>query len=135
MPVLPAVPSTMTPPGFSSPRSSAASTIWRAGRSFTDWPGFRNSALPRISQPVASEARRSRISGVLPIASMTVGLTSMGMVRRSGWFPWNSARNYSHPGSTFKAGGLANHGRWGKSFRQTGVPANYSAGTSVPRWP
>jgi hypothetical protein len=27
-----------------------------------------NSALPKISQPVASEARRNRISGVLPIA-------------------------------------------------------------------
>ena len=29
--------------------------------------GFMNSALPRIVQPVASEARRRRISGVLPI--------------------------------------------------------------------
>jgi hypothetical protein len=35
----------------------------------TDWPGLRNSALPRISQPVASLALRSRISGVLPTAS------------------------------------------------------------------
>jgi hypothetical protein len=42
-----------------------------AARSFTDWPGFMNSALPRISQPVASEARFNRISGVLPIASIT----------------------------------------------------------------
>ena len=48
-----------------------------AARSFTDWPGFMNSALPRISQPVASDARRRRISGVLPMASMTDDLTSM----------------------------------------------------------
>jgi hypothetical protein len=30
-----------------------------------------NSALPRISQPVSSEALRSLISGVLPMASIT----------------------------------------------------------------
>jgi hypothetical protein len=43
----------------------------RPARSFTDWPGFMNSALPRISQPVVSDARFSLISGVLPIASIT----------------------------------------------------------------
>ena len=31
--------------------------------------GFMNSALPRISQPVASEARLSRIRGVCPTAA------------------------------------------------------------------
>src|SRR5512139_244480 len=41
-----------------------------AARSFTDWPGFMNSALPRIRQAVSSDARLSLISGVLPIASM-----------------------------------------------------------------
>jgi hypothetical protein len=40
-----------------------------AARSFTDWPGFMNSALPRIVQPVAAETRLSLMSGVLPIAS------------------------------------------------------------------
>src|SRR5262245_11067736 len=40
-----------------------------AARSFTDWPGFMNSALPRMVQPVCTEARLSRIRGVLPIAS------------------------------------------------------------------
>ena len=40
-----------------------------AGRSFTDWPGFMNSALPRMVQPVAADARSSLISGVLPMAS------------------------------------------------------------------
>src|SRR6185437_9390679 len=41
-----------------------------AARSFTDPPGLRNSALPRIVQPVISDARRSFISGVLPIESI-----------------------------------------------------------------
>src|SRR3954453_3250174 len=40
-----------------------------AARSFTDSPGFMNSAFPRIVQPVSSDARRSLIRGVLPIAS------------------------------------------------------------------
>ena len=74
MPVLPAVPSTMVPPGLSAPRSIASLTIKSAARSFTDWPGFRNSALPKISHPVSSEARRSRMRGVLPIAARTEGL-------------------------------------------------------------
>src|SRR3954452_17531490 len=52
-----------------SPRFSASRMIWRAARSFTDSPGFMNSALPKIVQPVSSDARRSLISGVLPIAS------------------------------------------------------------------
>src|SRR6266540_2147680 len=69
MPVLPAVASTTNPPGLISPRFSASRMICRAGRSFTDCPGFMNSALPRIVQPVAAEARLSLISGVLPIAA------------------------------------------------------------------
>jgi hypothetical protein len=71
MPVLPAVPSTIVPPGFSRPRRSASRMMWSAARSFTDWPGLRNSALPQMSQPVASETRLSRMSGVLPMAEMT----------------------------------------------------------------
>src|SRR3712207_5981892 len=73
MPVLPAVASTTSPPGLICPRSSASKIIWRAARSFTDWPGFMNSALPRTVHPVISDARRSLISGVLPIASRTSG--------------------------------------------------------------
>src|SRR5258708_806135 len=69
MPVLPAVPSTTSPPGFNSPRFSASRIIWRPARSFTEPPGFMNSALPRIVQPVACEAALSLISGVWPIAS------------------------------------------------------------------
>src|ERR1700736_2826306 len=71
MPVLPAVASTTRPPGLSSPRFSASRIIHLPARSFTDWPGFMNSALPRMVQPVASEACRNLISGVLPIASTT----------------------------------------------------------------
>src|SRR6201997_725081 len=71
IPVLPAVASTTRPPGLSSPRFSASRIIHFPARSFTDWPGFMNSALPRMVQPVNSEARFNLISGVLPIASMT----------------------------------------------------------------
>ena len=39
-----------------------------AARSLTDWPGFMNSALPRMVQPVCSDACLSLISGVLPMA-------------------------------------------------------------------
>ena len=78
MPVLPAVPSTMMPPGRSAPARTASWMMNSAARSFTDWPGFMNSALPRIVQPVASEARRSLISGVLPIAAARSFLMSMG---------------------------------------------------------
>src|SRR6516164_6039618 len=71
MPVLPAVASTISPPGLIWPRFSASRIICRAGRSFTDWSGFMNSALPRIAQPVAADARLSAISGVFPIAATT----------------------------------------------------------------
>src|SRR5260370_646044 len=71
MPVLPAVDSTTSPPGLRSPRFSASRIIHLPARSFTDWPGFMNSALPRMVQPVASEACRNLINGVLPIASTT----------------------------------------------------------------
>src|SRR5512144_620240 len=70
MPVLPAVPSTTVPPGFSAPLCSAARIIHSAARSLTEPPGFRNSALPRISQPVSAESLPSLISGVLPTVSM-----------------------------------------------------------------
>jgi hypothetical protein len=45
-----------------------------AARSLTEPPGFMNSALPRIVQPVSSEARFRRMSGVAPIASVRVWL-------------------------------------------------------------
>src|SRR5215470_10322764 len=85
MPVLPAVASTTRPPGLISPRFSASRIICLAGRSFTDWPGFMNSALPRMVQPVASDARLSLISGVPPIASTTPSRMGMGMLVRLVW--------------------------------------------------
>src|SRR6202162_5606942 len=74
MPVLPAVPSTTVPPVLRTPRFSASKTIHFAARSFTEPPGFMNSALPRISHPVSSLKRRRRISGVLPTASVNPSL-------------------------------------------------------------
>ena len=47
------------PPGWSRPRASASRTMYSAARSFTEPPGLRNSPLPRISQPVSSDALRS----------------------------------------------------------------------------
>ena len=67
MPVFPAVPSTIVPPGRNRPRASASAMMASPARSFTEPPGFMNSAFPRMVQPVASDARRRRISGVLPI--------------------------------------------------------------------
>src|ERR1700734_1744061 len=77
MPVLPAVPSTTVPFGLSTPRRSASSTIHLAARSFTDPPGFMNSALPRISQPVSSLKDLSRMSGVPPTAPVKPSVTAM----------------------------------------------------------
>ena len=51
------------------PSRSAAAIMLTPMRSFTLESGFMNSALPRMVQPVSSEALLSRISGVLPMAS------------------------------------------------------------------
>ena len=69
MPVFPAVPSTTSPPGLNNPLSSASRIMAFAARSLTEPPGFKNSALPKILQPVNSDAFRSFISGVLPTDS------------------------------------------------------------------
>ena len=71
MPVLPAVPSTIVPPGLSLPERTASKIMASAARSLTEPPGFMNSALPRIVQPVASEAALSLMRGVRPMASTT----------------------------------------------------------------
>src|SRR5262245_24108628 len=70
MPVLPAVPSTTVPPGLSAPRFSASRIRYRPARSLTEPPGLRNSALPRISQPVSLEGPCRRMSGVFPMLPM-----------------------------------------------------------------
>src|SRR5258706_16044690 len=77
MPVLPAVPSTTVPRGFNAPFFSASRMMKSAARSFTEPPGFRNSALPRISQPVSRDSDASRISGVLPTAPVNPSRISM----------------------------------------------------------
>src|SRR5580704_2449865 len=82
MPVLPAVPSTTTPPGRNSPLFTASSMMNKAARSLTDWPGFMNSALPRIVQPVCADTRSSFSNGVLPIASMIPLRTCIVMMSR-----------------------------------------------------
>ena len=69
MPVLPAVPSTIRPPALDDAARSPSSTMYFAARSLTEPPGFKNSALPRIVQPVSSDACSSLMSGVLPTAS------------------------------------------------------------------
>ena len=46
IPVLPAVPSTIVPPGFSAPTCSASCTMYMAVRSLRERPGFVNSHLP-----------------------------------------------------------------------------------------
>lgn len=56
----------MVPPGLRRPSFSASSTIWRAARSLTEWPGFMCSALAKMRQPVAAESDLSSISGVCP---------------------------------------------------------------------
>src|SRR5258706_2206920 len=76
MPVLPAVPSTISPPGLSTPRRSASRIMYRPARSFTDPPGLRNSAWQRMLQPVSSEAPRKRINGVLPMLPTKPSRTS-----------------------------------------------------------
>src|SRR3569833_2069869 len=83
MPVLPAVPTTTVPPGFSEPAFSAAAMMPRAARSFTEPPGFMNSALPRISQPVSALSLLRRISGVLPTEPENPRVGEVAVVMRS----------------------------------------------------
>ena len=69
--MLPDVGSTMVPPGWSTPVASAASTIVRAMRSFTDPPGLRYSILASTVAGTPSVTRSSRTNGVLPMRSTT----------------------------------------------------------------
>src|SRR5574343_1516571 len=71
IPVLPEVGSTITVPGPILPSCSAASIIATAMRSFTLWPGLKNSSLATTVAPVPSVTRFRRTSGVLPIRSVT----------------------------------------------------------------
>src|SRR5258708_7206739 len=92
MPVFPLVGSMMTPPGCRSPSRSAASTIPRQMRSFTDPPGFTSSDLAKsLARGVSLSRRRSSITGESPTRSKmlpyTRGCAGRGGrdVCRSGW--------------------------------------------------
>ena len=71
-PVLPAVASTMVPPGRSLPSRSAASIIERPMRSLIEPPGFWDLELQVQLAGTGIEARTCT-SGVLPIRSSTAG--------------------------------------------------------------
>ena len=59
----------MVPPGLSSPDASAASTILRAMRSFTEPPGLRYSTLARTVAATPSVTELSLTRGVFPTRS------------------------------------------------------------------
>jgi len=66
MPVFPLVESSSVLPATSSPRSSPSRIMFNAGRSFTEPPGFKNSAFAHTSAR-PREASPIRSSGVCPI--------------------------------------------------------------------
>src|SRR5690606_6201251 len=117
MPVLPAVPSTTVPPGLRTPRCSASSTIQRAARSLTLPPGFMNSALPRISQPVSSLGPFRRSSGVFPTAS-TKPLRRL-ILRRT---PWMAQRLAASKKAILNDGNSARDAHRHRDIAQVDVP-------------
>ena len=70
MPVLPDEDSTITPPRFRRPDSSAATTMLRAMRSFMLPPGLFFSTFNRSIEFLAGTGRPT--IGVLPISSLTL---------------------------------------------------------------
>ncbi len=79
-PVLPAVGSTIVPPGPRRPSRSAVSIMRIAIRSFTEPPGLKYSTLANSRAPDGGAIFLSRISGVPPISSSTLASAR----RRSG---------------------------------------------------
>ncbi len=67
--MLPDVGSTIVPPGFSSPDSSAASIMRSAMRSFTEPPGLKYSTLASTVGASPSVTELSLTSGVFPMRS------------------------------------------------------------------
>jgi len=59
-------------PGFRRPSRSAASIMYFAMRSLLLPMGFMNSSFAKVSTGRLSTTRRSRTSGVLPMASRTL---------------------------------------------------------------
>src|SRR5207245_10288452 len=82
-----------------TPRASASSIIPKAARSLTEPPGFMNSALPRISQPVSSDSRRKRKRGVRPMCPSTPAERTDLMLTKHQrpCFPGNHTRERPRP--------------------------------------
>jgi len=71
--VLPDVPSTIVPPGFSSPAFSASSIILTAIRSLIELPGLNVSSLTSTSASMSPRVIAwTRTIGVFPMASRIV---------------------------------------------------------------
>src|SRR5262245_59584328 len=71
MPVLPLVGSTIVPPGLSTPRRSASSTMATAMRSLTLPAGLCDSIFATTTAPPGRGKRLSRTIGVRPTSSST----------------------------------------------------------------
>src|SRR5438045_6655716 len=73
MPVLPDVPSTIVPPGFSRPARSASSIIFTAMRSLIELPGLKVSILAStVASVTPFVIALMRTSGVWPMVSRIV---------------------------------------------------------------
>src|SRR5271163_4710901 len=108
IPVLPAVASTMVPPGASLPCCSARRMIPMAARSFTLPPGFKYSSLAKMSAEPAGTRRLSRRTGVPPTRSVMSSATprweTSGFFRctlqgkgRDGNRQWNRSQVFEIP--------------------------------------
>ena len=73
--MFPLVESMTVIPGFRRPSARASRSIFRAGRSFTEPPGLKNSSLAKTSTsgPTWAATRRRRTRGVWPTASTMEG--------------------------------------------------------------
>src|SRR6185436_17356013 len=76
-PVLPPVNSTTRMPGRNAPRASAPSIMASAMRSLYEPVGLSDSSLTSTSAPPAGTTRRSRTTGVPPIARSTTSTTAV----------------------------------------------------------
>src|SRR6266576_4845035 len=81
-PVLPPVYSTTVSPGEIRPSPSALSIIARAIRSFIAPVGLRSASLSHNSAPFRGAQRRTRTTGVFPIASRIESIRALGDVWR-----------------------------------------------------
>ena len=90
----------MVPPGFSSPVASAASTMRRAMRSFTDPPGFMYSTLASTVAAMPSVTTLSLTRGVFPTRS---AMCSAYFTRPSSQTPDSAVGQGTCPGPGHRA--------------------------------